>query len=55
MKVEMLEEVLNVVNDVKFGFSVFIFMKLIGCMFLFVNEMDVGFVCINVEFVGVEL
>ncbi|MGG0453798.1 alpha-ketoglutaric semialdehyde dehydrogenase GucD [Priestia megaterium] len=55
MKVETLEEALNVANDVKFGLSASIFTKSIGRMLSFVNEMDAGLVRINAESAGVEL
>lgn len=55
IKVETLEEALNVANDVKFGLSASIFTKSIGRMLSFVNEMDAGLVRINAESAGVEL
>ncbi|MFL0574947.1 alpha-ketoglutaric semialdehyde dehydrogenase GucD [Priestia megaterium] len=55
IKVETLEEALNVANDVKFGLSASIFTKSIGSMLSFVNEMDAGLVRINAESAGVEL
>ncbi|MBU8690508.1 aldehyde dehydrogenase family protein [Priestia megaterium] len=55
MKVETLEEAVNVANDVKFGLSASIFTKSIGRMLSFVNEMDAGLVRINAESAGVEL
>ncbi len=54
MKVETLEEALDVANDVKFGLSASIFTKSIGRMLSFVSEMDLP--CrINAESAGVEL
>ncbi|MGC3791754.1 MULTISPECIES: alpha-ketoglutaric semialdehyde dehydrogenase GucD [Priestia] len=55
MKVETLEEALDVANDVKFGLSASIFTKSIGRMLSFVSEMDAGLVRINAESAGVEL
>ncbi|MEK5522087.1 alpha-ketoglutaric semialdehyde dehydrogenase GucD [Heyndrickxia sp. FSL W8-0423] len=55
IKVETLEEALNIANDVKFGLSASIFTKSIGRMLSFVNEMDAGLVRINAESAGVEL
>ncbi len=55
IKVETLEEALQIANDVKFGLSASIFTKSIGRMLSFINEMDAGLVRINAESAGVEL
>lgn len=55
IKVETLEEALQIANDVKFGLSASIFTKNIGHMLSFINEMDAGLVRINAESAGVEL
>ncbi|WP_100406703.1 alpha-ketoglutaric semialdehyde dehydrogenase GucD [Bacillus solitudinis] len=55
MKVETMEEALEVANDVKFGLSASIFTTNISSMLSFINEMDAGLVRINAESAGVEL
>ncbi|WCK53233.1 aldehyde dehydrogenase family protein [Aneurinibacillus sp. Ricciae_BoGa-3] len=55
IKVETLEEAVEIANDVAFGLSASIFTKNIGSMLSFVNEMDAGLVRINAESAGVEL
>jgi acyl-CoA reductase-like NAD-dependent aldehyde dehydrogenase len=55
IKVDTIEEALNVANDVKYGLSASIFTKNIGSMLIFINEMDAGLVRINAESAGVEL
>jgi aldehyde dehydrogenase (NAD+) len=55
IKVETLEEALQIANDVEFGLSASIFTKNIGNMLSFINEMDAGLVRINAESAGVEL
>lgn len=55
IKVNSLEEALEVANDVKFGLSASIFTKNIGNMLTFIQDMDAGLVRINAESAGVEL
>ncbi|MFJ7744714.1 alpha-ketoglutaric semialdehyde dehydrogenase GucD [Peribacillus sp. NPDC097295] len=55
IKVDTLEEAVDIANDVKFGLSASIFTKNIGHMLSFINEMDAGLVRINAESAGVEL
>jgi alpha-ketoglutaric semialdehyde dehydrogenase len=55
IKVNTLEQALEVANDVKFGLSASIFTKDIGNMLSFIKEMDAGLVRINSESAGVEL
>lgn len=55
MKVDTVEEALDVANDVKFGLSASIFTRNIGRMLEFIREMDAGLVRINAESAGVEL
>ncbi|MBD2870050.1 alpha-ketoglutaric semialdehyde dehydrogenase GucD [Paenibacillus arenilitoris] len=55
MKVETIEEALQLANDVVFGLSASIFTANIGNMLTFINEMDAGLVRINAESAGVEL
>jgi alpha-ketoglutaric semialdehyde dehydrogenase len=55
MKVESLEEALDIANDVQFGLSASIFTRNIGNMLSFINDMDAGLVRINAESAGVEL
>jgi acyl-CoA reductase-like NAD-dependent aldehyde dehydrogenase len=55
IKVDTLEDALQVANDVKFGLSASIFTKSIGSMLSFIHEMDAGLVRINAESAGVEL
>jgi acyl-CoA reductase-like NAD-dependent aldehyde dehydrogenase len=55
IKVETMEEALEIANDVKFGLSASIFTKSIGNMLNFINEMDAGLVRVNAESAGVEL
>jgi alpha-ketoglutaric semialdehyde dehydrogenase len=55
MKVDTLEEALDVANDVKFGLSASIFTRNIGNMLSFVQDMEAGLVRINAESAGVEL
>ncbi|MDR7080028.1 aldehyde dehydrogenase (NAD+) [Neobacillus niacini] len=55
IKVNTLEEALEVANDVKFGLSASIFTKDIGNMLSFIKEMEAGLVRINSESAGVEL
>lgn len=55
MKVETIEEALQVANDVKFGLSASIFTTNIGNMLSFIEDMDAGLVRINAESAGVEL
>ncbi|KAA9016989.1 alpha-ketoglutaric semialdehyde dehydrogenase GucD [Niallia endozanthoxylica] len=55
IKVNSLEEAVEVANDVKFGLSASIFTKNIGNMLTFIQDMDAGLVRINAESAGVEL
>jgi acyl-CoA reductase-like NAD-dependent aldehyde dehydrogenase len=55
MKVDTIEEALNLANDVEFGLSASIFTSNISNMLTFINEMDAGLVRINAESAGVEL
>ncbi|TVY00255.1 alpha-ketoglutaric semialdehyde dehydrogenase GucD [Paenibacillus cremeus] len=55
MKVNTIEEALELANDVEFGLSASIFTTNIGSMLSFINEMDAGLVRINAESAGVEL
>ncbi|MCM3714812.1 alpha-ketoglutaric semialdehyde dehydrogenase GucD [Halalkalibacter oceani] len=55
MKVETIEEALQVANDVKFGLSASIFTTNISNMLSFIEDMDAGLVRINAESAGVEL
>ncbi|MCZ8515096.1 aldehyde dehydrogenase family protein [Paenibacillus filicis] len=55
IKVETMEEALELANDVKFGLSASIFTRNIGNMLSFINEIEAGLVRINAESAGVEL
>lgn len=55
MKVETIEEALELANDSEYGLSASIFTTSIGHMLSFINEMDAGLVRINAESAGVEL
>lgn len=55
MKVDTIEEALNIANDSKFGLSASIFTTNIGNMLSFIQDMDAGLVRINAESAGVEL
>ncbi|MEW9669566.1 alpha-ketoglutaric semialdehyde dehydrogenase GucD [Ammoniphilus sp. 3BR4] len=55
MKVDTMEEALELANDVEFGLSASIFTTNISNMLSFINEMDAGLVRINAESAGVEL
>jgi acyl-CoA reductase-like NAD-dependent aldehyde dehydrogenase len=55
MKVESIEEAIDIANDVAFGLSASIFTKNIENMFEFIDEMDAGLVRVNFETAGVEL
>ena len=55
MKVESLEEALQVANDVQFGLSASIFTQNIGKAFQFIDEIEAGLVRVNYETAGVEL
>lgn len=55
IKVDSMEEALNIANDVKFGLSASIFTENIGRMLSFIDEIDAGLVRINAESAGVEL
>lgn len=55
MKVDTIEEALNLANDSEYGLSASIFTTKISHMLSFINEMDAGLVRINAESAGVEL
>ncbi|WP_342538990.1 alpha-ketoglutaric semialdehyde dehydrogenase GucD [Sporosarcina sp. FSL K6-1540] len=55
LKVDTLEEALELANDSEYGLSASIFTTNIGNMLSFINEMDAGLVRINAESAGVEL
>lgn len=55
MKVDSIEEALEIANDVQYGLSASIFTTSIGNMLSFINDMDAGLVRINAESAGVEL
>ncbi len=55
MKVDFLEEALELANDVDFGLSASIFTTNIGSMLSFINDMDAEMIRINAESAGVEL
>lgn len=55
MKVETIEEALEMANDSEYGLSASIFTTNIGNMLEFINEMDAGLVRVNAESAGVEL
>lgn len=55
MKVDTIEEALEVANDSEYGLSASIFTTKINNMLSFINEMDAGLVRINAESAGVEL
>ena len=55
MKVDTIEEALQLANDSEYGLSASIFTTKISNMLSFINEMDAGLVRINAESAGVEL
>ncbi|MBB6450042.1 aldehyde dehydrogenase (NAD+) [Geomicrobium halophilum] len=55
MKVEDMEEAIDLANDVEYGLSASIFTTNIQKMLSFINDMDAGLVRINSESAGVEL
>ncbi len=55
MKVDTLEDALNMANDSEFGLSASIFTTNISNMLSFIEDMDAGMVRINAESAGVEL
>lgn len=55
MKVDTVEEALEMANDSEYGLSASIFTTKIANMLSFINEMDAGLVRINAESAGVEL
>ncbi|MFT9848338.1 alpha-ketoglutaric semialdehyde dehydrogenase GucD [Aneurinibacillus sp. REN35] len=55
IKVQTIEEALQLANDVEFGLSASIYTTNIGSMLAFINEMEAGLVRINAETAGVEL
>jgi alpha-ketoglutaric semialdehyde dehydrogenase len=55
IKVDSIEEALEVANDVQYGLSASIFTTNIQKMLSFIEEMDAGLIRINAESAGVEL
>ncbi|SEN76398.1 alpha-ketoglutaric semialdehyde dehydrogenase GucD [Lihuaxuella thermophila] len=55
MKVDSLEEAIELANDVEYGLSASIFTKNIGHILAFIQDIDAGLVRINAETAGVEL
>ena len=55
MKVETIEEAIEVANDSEFGLSASIFTKDISKMLTFIDDIDAGLVRVNYETAGVEL
>lgn len=55
IKVNTLEEAIEVANDVKYGLSASIFTKNIGNMLSFIQDIEAGLVRVNAESAGVEL
>ncbi|MGM0877532.1 MAG: alpha-ketoglutaric semialdehyde dehydrogenase GucD [Bacillota bacterium] len=55
IKVDTIEEALQVANDVQFGLSASIFTTNIGNMLSFINDIEAGLIRINAESAGVEL
>ncbi|WP_078553449.1 alpha-ketoglutaric semialdehyde dehydrogenase GucD [Bacillus alkalicellulosilyticus] len=55
LKVDTIEDALDIANDSKFGLSASIFTTNISNMLSFIKEMDAGLVRINAESAGVEL
>jgi alpha-ketoglutaric semialdehyde dehydrogenase len=55
MKVESIEEGIEVANDTEFGLSASIFTKDIGKILTFIDDIEAGLVRVNYETAGVEL
>lgn len=55
IKVDTLQQALEIANDVKYGLSASIFTKNINNILSFINEMDAGLIRVNAESAGVEL
>ncbi|USG67378.1 aldehyde dehydrogenase family protein [Brevibacillus ruminantium] len=55
IRVDTLEQAIELANDVKFGLSASIFTQNIGNILSFINEIEAGLVRINAESAGVEL
>ncbi len=55
IKVDTLEEAIEIANDVKYGLSASIFTTNISKMLTFIKDIDAGLVRINAESAGVEL
>lgn len=55
IKVDTLQEAIEIANDVRYGLSASIFTKDIGSILAFIQEIEAGLVRINAESAGVEL
>lgn len=55
IKVDTIQQALEIANDVKFGLSASIFTENIRNILSFINEMDAGLIRVNAESAGVEL
>lgn len=55
MKVDTMEQALEIANDSEYGLSASIFTTNIGNMLEFINDMEAGLVRVNAESAGVEL
>ncbi|WP_240689303.1 alpha-ketoglutaric semialdehyde dehydrogenase GucD [Ammoniphilus sp. YIM 78166] len=55
IKVDSIEQALEIANDVQYGLSASIFTRDIGNMLSFIQDMDAGLVRVNAESAGVEL
>ncbi|MHA7766728.1 alpha-ketoglutaric semialdehyde dehydrogenase GucD [Bacillus atrophaeus] len=55
LKVDTMEEALDIANDVKFGLSASLFTQNIGHMLSFIDDIEAGLVRVNAESAGVEL
>src|SRR5699024_6122858 len=55
MRVESMEEAIELANDSEYGLSASIFTTNIGNMLSFIDDMDAGLVRVNAESAGVEL
>ncbi len=55
MKVDSLEEAIEIANNSDYGLSASIFTKDVSNAFTFIEEMEAGLVRVNAESAGVEL